>query len=191
VPPQRELSRSKIAAALRRGGRQLNIDTRAAKIQAALRSEQLAQPATVTDAYGAIVASLTQVIAVGARAALRSLFVMLPCLSSVPFELLEELAGDVALQASGDRAVGLAFAASTFGVGACGGIGAESSDDDHVDCPVELTITGPVQTSHVRGLSSGDVVTVCPGGGLVVERSDSQAAVKDGHETVGDDAECS
>jgi len=59
----RSLSRSKIASALRRGGRQLNIDTRAVKIQTALRSDQLAQPATVTDAYGAIVASLTQVIA--------------------------------------------------------------------------------------------------------------------------------
>jgi len=59
----RGLSRSKIAAALRRGGRQLNIDTRAAKIQAALRTEHLTQPVTVTDAYGAIVASLTKVIA--------------------------------------------------------------------------------------------------------------------------------
>jgi hypothetical protein len=59
----RALSRSKIASALRRGGRQLNIDTRAAKIQTALRTEQLAQPATVTGAYAAIVASLTQVIA--------------------------------------------------------------------------------------------------------------------------------
>lgn len=63
----RSLSRSKIASALRRGGRQLNIDTRAVKIQTALRSDQLAQPATVTDAYGAIVASLTQVIAVHNR----------------------------------------------------------------------------------------------------------------------------
>lgn len=59
----RELSRSKITSALRRGGRQLNIDTRAEKIQAALRTEHLAQPATVADAYGAIVASLTKVIA--------------------------------------------------------------------------------------------------------------------------------
>jgi hypothetical protein len=59
----RSLSRSKIASALRRGGRQLNIDTKAATIQAALRTEQLHQPGTVTDAYGAIVASLTQVIA--------------------------------------------------------------------------------------------------------------------------------
>ncbi len=58
----RSLSRSKIASALRRGGRQLNIDTRTAKIQAALRSEHLTQPATVADAYGAIVASLTTVI---------------------------------------------------------------------------------------------------------------------------------
>lgn len=59
----RSLSRSKIAAALRRGGRQLNIDAKAVKIQTALRSEQLTQPSTVTGAYAAIVASLTQVIA--------------------------------------------------------------------------------------------------------------------------------
>ncbi len=59
----RSLPRSKIASALRRGGRQLNIDTKAAKIQTALRSEQLSQPVTVASAYGAIVASLTQVIA--------------------------------------------------------------------------------------------------------------------------------
>lgn len=59
----RRLSRAKIASALRRGGRQLNVDARAAKIQAALRAEHLTQPATVADAYGAIVASLTKVIA--------------------------------------------------------------------------------------------------------------------------------
>ncbi len=57
------LSRSKIASGLRRGGRKLNIETRSAKIQEALRSEQLTQPPVVTDAYGAIVASLTAVIA--------------------------------------------------------------------------------------------------------------------------------
>lgn len=56
------LSRSKIAAALRRGGRQLNIDSRAAKIQTALRAEHLTQPATVAEAYGSIVVSLTKVI---------------------------------------------------------------------------------------------------------------------------------
>jgi hypothetical protein len=59
----RSLSRSKIAAALRRGGRRLNIDTRAERIQTALRVEHLAQPVTVADAYGAIVASLTRMIA--------------------------------------------------------------------------------------------------------------------------------
>jgi hypothetical protein len=57
------LSRSKIAAALRRGGRRLNIDRKAGEIQAALRTDQLAQPALVADAYGAIVASLVKVIA--------------------------------------------------------------------------------------------------------------------------------
>jgi hypothetical protein len=57
------VSRSKIAAALRRGGRQLNIETRAAKIHVALRTEHLTQPSSVAEAYGAIVASLTRVIA--------------------------------------------------------------------------------------------------------------------------------
>ena len=39
----RRLSQSKIAAALRRGGRQRNIDTRAEQIQTALRSPQRRQ----------------------------------------------------------------------------------------------------------------------------------------------------
>jgi transposase len=58
----RGLSRSKIAAALRRGGRKLNIDHRAEVIQAALRGDHPTQPATIANAYGAIVASLTAVI---------------------------------------------------------------------------------------------------------------------------------
>jgi hypothetical protein len=57
------LSQSKIAAALRRGGRQLNVDKRAAAIQAALRTDHLTQPSLVADAYGKIVASLVKVIA--------------------------------------------------------------------------------------------------------------------------------
>jgi transposase len=57
------LSLSKIASALRRGGRQLNVDRKAAAIQAALRTDQLTQPPVVADAYGAIVASLTKVLA--------------------------------------------------------------------------------------------------------------------------------
>jgi hypothetical protein len=59
----RSLSRSKIASALRRGGRKLNIDSRAEQIQSSLRTEHLAQPGTVADAYGAIVTALTKVIA--------------------------------------------------------------------------------------------------------------------------------
>jgi hypothetical protein len=59
----RQLSRSKIGSALRRGGRKLNVDTRAAKIQEALRTDHLTQPPMVTDAYGAIVLSLTTVVA--------------------------------------------------------------------------------------------------------------------------------
>jgi hypothetical protein len=58
----KRLSRSKIAAALRRCGRQLNVERRAAEIQAALRTEHLTQAPVVADAYGAIVASLMAVI---------------------------------------------------------------------------------------------------------------------------------
>ena len=79
-------------------------------------------------------------------AAYRSLFVTLLCLSSGAFELLEELAGDVSLEASGDLAVGLALAPSTFGVGAGGGVGAESGDDDDVEGPVELAVAGSVES---------------------------------------------
>jgi transposase len=56
------LSRSKIAAALRRGGRQRNIDTRAVEIQTALRTEQIQAPGMVADAMGQVVSSLVTVI---------------------------------------------------------------------------------------------------------------------------------
>src|SRR5690606_5595104 len=59
----RRLSRSKIAAALRRGGRRLNVDRRAEQIQEKLRRDHLTQPPVVADAYGTIVASLVAVIA--------------------------------------------------------------------------------------------------------------------------------
>ena len=57
------LSRSKIAAALRRGGRQRRVEERAVEIQAALRSEQLAAAAAVEAAMGASVAASVAVIA--------------------------------------------------------------------------------------------------------------------------------
>jgi len=57
------LSRSKIAAALRRGGRQRRIDERSVEIQTALRTEQLEAPALVADAMDASVAALVAVIA--------------------------------------------------------------------------------------------------------------------------------
>jgi transposase len=59
----RQLSRSKLAAGLRRAGRQRNVDTRAEVIQAALRSEQLGQPATLTRAYGHTTSSAVRLIA--------------------------------------------------------------------------------------------------------------------------------
>ena len=58
----RAFSRSKIAAALRRGGRKVHIDTRAAAIQDALRVPVLEQPDPITDAYGAVVASLVRLL---------------------------------------------------------------------------------------------------------------------------------
>jgi hypothetical protein len=55
------LSRSKIAAALRRGGRQRRIEERAEHIQTALRAEQLHAPPIVADAMGATVTALVAV----------------------------------------------------------------------------------------------------------------------------------
>jgi transposase len=58
-----QLSRSKIASALRRAGRQRRIEQRTIEIQAALRAEQLAAPTVIADAMGATVAALVAVIA--------------------------------------------------------------------------------------------------------------------------------
>lgn len=58
----RQLSRSKIAAALKRGGRQRRIDQRAEQIQSALRTDHLTAPAVVADAMGAISLSLVTVL---------------------------------------------------------------------------------------------------------------------------------
>jgi Transposase/Transposase IS116/IS110/IS902 family len=58
----RRLSQSKIASALRRGGRQRRIEERAVEIQAALRSEQLTAPDVISDAMGAAARALVAVI---------------------------------------------------------------------------------------------------------------------------------
>jgi transposase len=58
----RRLSRSKIAAALRRGGRQRRIEERTTEIQTALRSQQLEAPRLVAGAMGSSVAALVRVI---------------------------------------------------------------------------------------------------------------------------------
>jgi hypothetical protein len=58
----RALSRSKIAAALRRGGRQRRVEERTAQIQAALRADQLAAPDVVSAAMGSTVAALVAVV---------------------------------------------------------------------------------------------------------------------------------
>ena len=58
----RALSRSRIATALRKAGRQRNIDTQALRIVEALRSDQLGLPDALTNAYGASVRSLVAVI---------------------------------------------------------------------------------------------------------------------------------
>jgi len=59
----RTLSRSKIAAALRRAGRQRNVEVRAEQIQTALRAPQLQQPPLIADAFGAAAASYVAVLA--------------------------------------------------------------------------------------------------------------------------------
>lgn len=57
----RQASLSKIAAALRRGGRQRRIDERAAQIQAALRTDQLTAPPLVSEAMGSTVVALVAI----------------------------------------------------------------------------------------------------------------------------------
>lgn len=58
----RGLSRAKIAAALRKGGRQRNVDRRAEEIQGALRADQLGAPALITGAHGIIARSAVALI---------------------------------------------------------------------------------------------------------------------------------
>jgi len=59
----RVLSRPTIATALRRAGRERNIDTRATQILESLRSDQLGLSDALTSAYGASVRSIVAVIA--------------------------------------------------------------------------------------------------------------------------------
>jgi transposase len=59
----RGLSRSKIALALRKGGRQRNIERRAEEIQEDLRAEQLEAPERITKAHGIVTSSALALIA--------------------------------------------------------------------------------------------------------------------------------
>jgi transposase len=59
----RHISRAKLAAALRRGGRQRRVEERVDEIQAALRSHQLEAPSEVSQAMGAAVRALVAVVA--------------------------------------------------------------------------------------------------------------------------------
>ena len=59
----RALTRRTIKAALRRAGRRRNLDSRTDAIAVALRTEQLASPAAVADAYGAAVTAAVGVLA--------------------------------------------------------------------------------------------------------------------------------
>lgn len=59
----RSLSRSKIASALRRAGRQRNLEVRAEQIQAALRAPQLEQPPLIAEAFGATVTAYVTLLA--------------------------------------------------------------------------------------------------------------------------------
>ena len=58
----RGLSRAKLAAVLRRAGRQRGADAQAVKLQAALRAPQLATSPVVAEAYGAAVTALAGVV---------------------------------------------------------------------------------------------------------------------------------
>ena len=70
-------------------------------------------------------------------------------MSSGVLELFEELAGDVALEASADFAVRFAFGASSLGVGAGALISAQAGEHDDVEYSVELSVAGPVEAMPV------------------------------------------
>lgn len=59
----RQLSRAKIASALRRAGRQRRIDQRAAEIHSVLRARHLEAPEVIANSIGAAVNALVAVIA--------------------------------------------------------------------------------------------------------------------------------
>lgn len=59
----RSMSASRIAAALRRGGRKRRVAVRAEEIKTALRGPQLEAPAVLSEAYGALVRSTVRVVA--------------------------------------------------------------------------------------------------------------------------------
>jgi transposase len=59
----RMLSVAKIASALRRGGRQRNVETKATQIQSTLRDDHLSAGATLTKAYGIVTTSSVELIA--------------------------------------------------------------------------------------------------------------------------------
>lgn len=67
----RRLTHARIETALRRAGRRRYLAARSEAILAALRSEQLAQPPLVTDAFGASVAALVAVLSSSVEAAAR------------------------------------------------------------------------------------------------------------------------
>jgi hypothetical protein len=58
----RTLSRAKILATLKRGGRQRQLDERAEKIREVLRREQLSQPPVLEHAYGQVTSSIVRTI---------------------------------------------------------------------------------------------------------------------------------
>ncbi len=58
----RTLSQAKLAAILRRAGRERGVEQKAASIQAQLRAPQLAAPALVSAAYGKSVASMVRIL---------------------------------------------------------------------------------------------------------------------------------
>lgn len=59
----RGLSRSRITAALRRAGRQRNLEARADQIQTALRTPQLQQPPLIAQAFGATITAYVTLLA--------------------------------------------------------------------------------------------------------------------------------
>src|SRR5829696_7510841 len=68
---------------------------------------------------------------------------------------VEDLAGDVALQAADDLGLRQAFVSAALGLGACGGVLAEAAKNDNVERVVGATVAAAIEPVAVGASAAG------------------------------------